>query len=102
MKLKHFMTSNLAILRDDIIESIPSTTFDSHEFIRYFAKKFEIKYVEFLSFYDNEPFRNVHAQIGKFLSENQDSLKIKDGGVIHSPNIFGIDSQNEKWIKIDK
>lgn len=100
MKIKQFMTANLATLRDDIIRNIPSQTFDSHEFIRYFAKKFEIKYVEFLSFYDNEPFRNVHAQIGKFLSENQAILKIKDGGIIHSQNVFGIDTPNEKWIKI--
>lgn len=100
MKLKQFITANLATLRDDIIMNIPSQTFDSHEFIRHFAKKFEIKYVEFLSSYDDEPFRNVHAQIGKFLSENQAILKIKDGGTIQSPNVFGINTSNEKWIKI--
>ena len=61
MKLKQFMKVNLAILRDEIIENIPSKTFDSHEFIRHFAKKFEIEYVEFLSTYNNEPFRDVHA-----------------------------------------
>ena len=83
-------------------EGYTSKTFDSHEFIRHFAKKFEIEYVEFLSTYKNEPFRNVHAQIGKFLSEHQDLLKIKDDGIIQSPNIFGIDSQNENWIKIGK
>lgn len=100
MKLKQFMTANLTTLRDDIIRNIPSQTFDSHEFIRHFAKKFEIKYVEFLSSYDDEPFRNVHAQIGKFLSENQAILKITDGGIIQSPNVFGINTSNEKWIKI--
>ena len=73
--------------------------FDSHEFIRHFARKFEIEYVEFLSSYNHEPFRTVHAQIGKFLSEHQGFLKIKDDGITQSPNIFGANSQNEKWIK---
>jgi hypothetical protein len=100
MNLNQFMTVNLSILRDEIIyNNIPSKIFDSHEFIRHFAKKFEIEYVEFLSLYKNEPFRNVHAQIGKFLSEHQESLNIKDDGITQSPNIFGADSQNEKWIK---
>ena len=100
MKLNQFMTANLATLRDEIIENIPTKTFDSHEFIRLFSKKFEIEYVEFLITYKNEPFRNLHAQIGKFLSKHQDSLKIKDAGITQSPNIFGIDSPNEKWSKI--
>ena len=25
---------------------------------------------------------------------------IEDGRIIHSPNVFGIDTPNEKWIKI--
>lgn len=99
MNLNQFMTANLAILRDNIIKNIPTKIFDSHEFIRHFAKKFEIEYVEFLSTYKKEPFRNVHAQIGKFLSEHQDFLKIKDDGITQSPNIFGTESQNENWIK---
>ncbi len=102
MKLNQFMTANLETLRDDIIENIPSKTFDSHEFIRHFAKKFETEYVDFLSIYKNEPFRNVHAQIGKFLSKHQDLLKIKDDGIIQSPNIFGTESENENWIKTGK
>ena len=99
MKLNQFLTVNLGTIRDDIIKNIPTKIFDSHEFIRHFAKRFEIEYVEFLGIYKHEPFRNVHAQIGKFLSEYQDLLKIKDGGITQSPNIFGIDSQNENWIK---
>ncbi len=99
MSLNQFMKTNLDIMRDEIIKNIPNEKFDSHEFIRHFAKNFEIKYIEFLNLYKNEPFRNVHAQIGKFLSENQDSLNIVDGGTTKSPNIFGIESENEKWIK---
>lgn len=102
MKLNQFMTANLAVLRDEIIENIPSKIFDSHEFIKHFAKKYEIEYVEFLTTYKNEPFRNLHAQIGSFLSKHQDFLKIKDAGITQSQNIFGVDSPNEKWIKIGK
>ena len=99
MSINQFMETNLAILRDEIIKNNLTDNFDSHEFIRNFAKRFEIEYVGFLNLYNQEPFRNVHAQIGKFLSENQSSLSIKDDGITQSPNIFGIVSQNEKWIK---
>jgi len=96
-----FMTGKLSVIKDQIIRNIPTEKFDSHEFIKNFAKRFEIEYVEFLSSYKQEPFRNVHAQIGKFLLENQVLLQIKDEGITQSPNIFGIESQNEKWIKTE-
>lgn len=99
MSLNQFMETNLAVLRDEIISNIPTDKFDSHEFIRNFAKKFEIEYVEFLSAYRHEPFRNVHAQIGKFLSEHQVLLQIEDDGITQSANIFGIESPNERWVK---
>ena len=101
MSLNQFMNENLGIIKDEIIKNIPRTEFDSHEFIRHFAKKFEIRYIEFLSFYKLEPFRNVHAQIGRFLAEHQEQLEIKDFGTTQSPNIFGIDSTNERWVKTD-
>ena len=101
MSLNQFMNENLGIIKDEIIKSIPRPEFDSHEFIRHFAKKFEIRYIEFLSFYKLEPFRNVHAQIGRFLAEHQEQLEIKDFGTTQSPNIFGIDSTNERWVKTD-
>lgn len=99
MSLNQFLETNLLVIRDEIIGNIPTDNFDSHEFIRNFAKRFEIEYVGFLSSYKQEPFRKVHAQIGKFLSEHQSLLSIKDDGITQSPNIFGIESQNEKWIK---
>jgi hypothetical protein len=101
MSLNQFMNENLGVIREEIIRNIPNPEFDSHEFIRHFAKKFEITYVEFLGSYKLEPFRNVHAQIGRFLSEHQELLKIKDNGTAQSPNIFGIQSPNEKWVKTD-
>ena len=101
MSLNQFMNENLDVIKDEIIKNIPNPEFDSHEFIRYFAKKFEISYVEFLSSYKFEPFRNVHAQMGRFLSEHQEPLEIKNFGTTQSPNLFGIDSANEKWVKTD-
>ncbi len=101
MSLNQFMNENLGTIKDEIIKNIPNPDFDSHEFIRHFAKKFEISYVSFLSSYKLEPFRNVHAQIGKFLSEHQEPLEIKDFGTTQSPNIFGIESTNERWVKTD-
>ncbi len=101
MSLNQFMNENLSVIREEIIRNIPNPEFDSHEFIRHFARKFELTYIAFLSSYKLEPFRNVHAQIGRFLSEHQEMLKIKDFGTTHSPNIFGIESSNERWIKTD-
>lgn len=99
MSLNQFMKNNLVVIRDEIIKNIPIDNFDSHEFIRNFAKRFEIEYVGFLSNYKQEPFRNVHAQIGKFLSEHQSALSLKDNGVTQSPNIFGAVTPNEQWVK---
>jgi len=100
MSLNQFMETNLVVIRDEIIRNIPTNIFDSHVFIRLFAKRFEIEYVKFLSTYKHEPFRNVHAQIGKFLSEHQTLLQIDDDGITQSLNIFGIVTQNERWVKI--
>lgn len=99
MSLNNFMETNMVVIREEIIRNIPTDIFDSHEFIRNFSKRFEIKYVKFLSSYQQEPFRNVHAQIGKFLSDHQSLLKIKDDGITQSPNVFGIVTQNERWLK---
>jgi hypothetical protein len=101
MSLNQFMNENLGTIKEEIIKNIPNPEFDSHEFIRHFAKRFEISYIAFLSSYKLEPFRNVHAQIGKFLSEHQEPLEIKDFGTTQSPNIFGIESTNERWVKTD-
>jgi hypothetical protein len=100
MSVNQFMKTNLAVIRDEIIKNIPSNNFNSHEFIRNFAKKFEIEYVGFLNTYSTEPFRTVHAQIGLFLSEHQELLHIKHFDPTHqSPNIFGIETKNGNWIK---
>lgn len=99
MSINEFMTNELNIIKNKIIKNISDPIFDSHEFIRHFAKELELEYVAFLSQYDKEPFRNVHAQIGHFLSVNKELLNIKDDGIVISPNVFGIESSNERWVK---
>lgn len=84
----------------NIIKSIPSNEFDSHEFIRRFMIHFELDYVHYLSTYPTEPFRNVNAQIAKHLSEKQELYSIKSIGQIQSLNIFGLMTYNELWEKL--
>lgn len=100
MSIAEFMTEHLTTIRKDIIIEIPNKEFDSHEFIRHFIKRFEREYVQFLYSYKTEPFRKVHAQIGKFLAEHKEELDIKSLKDTVSENIFGIPSSNEKWKKI--
>lgn len=99
MSIANFMNKNISIIKNEIIAGIQKEEFDSHEFIRSFSHKFETDYVKYLYEQEVEPFRIIHAQIARFLSENQESLKIRDAGKINSLNIFGIVSPNEKWIK---
>ena len=100
MSVQEFMKKNMDVIKNDIIKAIPYDTFDSHEFIRKFAKRFELDYVAFLNIPTEEPFRKIHAEIGRFLSVNKDSLNLKDDGVTESLNVFGIVSPNERWVKI--
>ena len=59
MSVNDFMEINLTVIRDEIIVGIDNTIFDSHEFIRNFARRFEIEYVTFLSVYEKEPFSST-------------------------------------------
>ena len=99
MSINTFMNKNLDLIRDEIIKNIPNKEFDSHEFIRHFARRFEMDYVTFLNKYPKEPFRNVHSQIGRFLSDKQVQLFIQENGSTISSNIFGDSTSNESWIK---
>lgn len=98
MTINSFLSQNLNTVKR-LIKSLPNDSFDSHEFIRSFAKEFEVQYVDFLNNYDNEPFRNVHAQIAGSLSKHTDYLGICKRGKVHSKNVFGIESENEGWIR---
>jgi hypothetical protein len=98
INVNDFMNENLESIKT-IIEGIPTSEFDSHEFIRRFAKEFEVDYVKFLSMYDAKPFKTVHAQIAINLLHNKIHLRIEDSEKTTSANVFGIEDQNEQWIK---
>ena len=95
------MENNLDVIKNEIIEEIPTDNnkFDTRLFIRGFEKRFAIEYAGFLDKYEQNSFKHVHGQIGKFLSANQNLLKIKNVGIIQSLNVFGIYSPNQMWIK---
>jgi hypothetical protein len=96
--IAEFLAQNKTQL--SIIISELSHEFNSHEFIRKFSKHFESEYVEFLYDYKGkDPFRKVHSQIAKFLSENKSDLKICKTGKVPSQNIFGETDEIEGWKK---
>lgn len=94
--VNQFMQENLTTVQT-IINKL-KRPFDSHEFIRVFMSEFQIEYVRFLNQYNVNPFLKVNAQIAKFLSENQEVLNITAQGKTSSPNIFGNNTESEKWI----
>ncbi|MFN3968213.1 hypothetical protein [Flavobacterium sp.] len=98
MSIIEFMNLKIDKIRG-IIRTIENDPFDSQEFIRCFTKEFELEYIVFLGKYDKEQYRKVHAQIALFLSLNKDLLNIKHVGVNQNPNVFGIESTNERWVK---
>jgi hypothetical protein len=100
MTIEKFMTVNLDEIKEMIKKKLPKDKFDSHEFIRSFAKEFEATYVGFLSNYDENHHRTVHSQIANGLRKNMEYLKIQKNGKINSDSIFGSDVPNEEWIKI--
>jgi hypothetical protein len=74
--------------------------FDSHTFIKQLIKDYESDYVELLKNYTNVPiFKTLHAQIGKYLSQNKKDLFIIKLEKIESENIKGYESENQKWRK---
>lgn len=99
MTVNAFMKCKLDEIKNEVIQNISNDVFDSHEFIRNFKKKFEVEYVEFLNKYDDKPYRKVNSQIARFLSINKELLDIKDNRKIESPNVFGNETSNGKWIK---
>jgi hypothetical protein len=96
MSVNQFMSANIVAIQRIISQM--QRPFDSHAFIQKFSREFQAEYVELLSVYDEEPFNKVHRQIGKFLSENQAELGIRQNGKVLSQNIFGEQSENEQWL----
>lgn len=101
MTVETFFIKNLDAIKELIAIELLNPTFDSHEFIRCFKKKFEVDYVKFLTNYKTQPFKNVHLQLGKCLSTQAEYLKIQKNGKVPSTNIFGNKTENEKWTKLN-
>ena len=99
MSIKDFMQQNISHLRNDIISELESK-FNSHDFIKKFAKRFESDYVNFLNNYrGSDAFRTVNSQIAKFLADNELSLNIHKTQKVKSENVFGQIDEIQGWRK---
>ncbi len=96
MPVKNFMSENIAAIQE-IINELPRP-FDSHAFIRKFANRFQVEYVNLLHEHRATPFIVVHGQIALFLSDNQAALGITKNGKVRSENVFGLVNDNEQWV----
>ncbi len=101
MTVEIFFNDNLDAIKTLITNELPNEKFDSHDFIRCFAKKFEVEYVKFLANRKEQPFKNVHLQIGNCLSRLADDLNLQKNGKVISSNIFGNKTESEEWIKLN-
>ena len=84
----------------EVLRLLPNE-FDSHGFIEKYLTIFERQYVTMLmANIDNANiFRTVNATIGKFLADNQESLRIAMDNRINSQNVRGNITENQKWRK---
>ena len=88
------------------ISSIQEDEFDSHKFIKHYIKECEHEYISMLieNFNDSDldgAFRNLHSQIGRFLSLHQEQLNIvKLNDKSSSENIKGDITPNAQWKKL--
>lgn len=97
----------ICICRDviDVFNKREDYDFDSHEFIAALKLSYPAAYYKaLLSNLANraveEAFQQLHAEIGKFLSRNQNKLNIRSVGKHCSLNYKGTESQNEMWKKL--
>ena len=99
MTIKDFMQTNINHLRNDIISELESK-FNSHDFIKKFAKRFEGDYILFLNNYSgSDAFRTVNSQIAKFLADNETRLNIHKTQKVKSENVFGEIDEIQGWKK---
>lgn len=96
--INNFMAQNFSDL-EAIVFGL-NQEFNSHDFIKKFAKKFESNYVEFLYNYKASHFQTVHSQIALFLSNNADELKIRKTRIVKSETIFGEFDEIQGWEKL--
>jgi hypothetical protein len=96
MTVKNFMDQNAK----NLIRKMENQ-FDSHRFIIQLSKDYEKDYVVLLNTYIEslEIFRTLHAQIGRYLTMNQDKLSITKIKRSDSDNIKDNESENQIWGK---
>ena len=91
----------ISILSSNGSSLVKPDHFSSHEFIGKYIKEFEDKYIDMLVEYRNRQhekvFKGVNAQIGKFLSDNQEVLGICSNGKVNDKNVHHLDTANEEW-----
>lgn len=99
MTINDFLQQQINILINDIISEL-GKEFNSHDFIKRFAKRFESEYISFLNQYSGQDaFRTVNSQIAKFLSDNELKLNIQKTKRVTSENIFGEMDLIQGWRK---
>jgi hypothetical protein len=99
MSVRECLSSRFAQIEAAIAEL--GSTFDSHAFIEQYAHMNEMDYVAMLAANNRVGvFQMVHSEMAKFLSQNQEQLRIrKTDRKNDSKNIFGEASPAEVWIK---
>lgn len=99
MNVQDFMKENEYEIRK-LLRELPMK-FDSHDFMKKFAQKYESEYVDMLNVYkETHPFQNVHTQVAKQLSLNKDYFHLEKVGKVTTPNCFGEDTEVQLWMKI--
>jgi hypothetical protein len=97
MTIENFIGQKIDDLKAIITNQL-GNEFDSHEFIRCFAKKFESEYINFLANYESH--KSVHSHIALGLAKYAEDLGIRKGADdVSSESVFGNDVPNKKWSK---
>lgn len=99
MDIPQYMKDNIKTVRD-IIDEL-GNEFSSHDFIQNFAKENEEIYITMLwDVKKKGAFREVHAKIARFLSENSDILEIEKDDKKYSTNVFGYEDKIQGWRRV--
>ena len=97
MAIEKFIKEKSSDIKVVIIDQLDET-FNSHQFIESFAKKFESDYIKFLSKYDSH--KTVHSHIALGLAKCADEFGItKSINDVVSRSVFGNDVPNKQWKK---
>jgi len=92
-----FMKQHMKQVAEIIAEL--SSTFNAHEFIQKFEKRFQVEYAAYLNSYTVNPPMKVNNQIARFLSANETAFKITKTRRVTSLNANGKKSSVQEWKK---